>query len=102
MSCCSLFCYNYTNAACLVMLMYMLCSTMSYCTTVAHLVNTTSMSCILPVVSGIVIQYGFVVRFQTELMCRIEKKLEILVEEKRLLDEEIAENVLLGDEVSQN
>ena len=33
-------------------------------------------------------------------MGRIKKKLEILVEEKRLLDEEIAENVRLGDEVS--
>ncbi|KAI0241050.1 Protein Shroom3, partial [Lamellibrachia satsuma] len=35
-----------------------------------------------------------------ELMGRIKKKLEILVEEKRLLDEEIAENVRLGDELT--
>ena len=58
------------------------------------------MSSIIPIVSVLDIQYGSVVYLQTELMCRIEKKLEILVEEKRLLDEEIAENVMLGDEVS--
>ena len=60
------------------------------------------MSCITPVVSVLDIEYSSIVCLQTELMCRIEKKLEILVEEKRLLDEEIAENAMLGDEVSQS